>query len=718
MKGKQIALLMAVLVAVVLFFVLDFDRFLTVEAFKGQWDTISGFRDASPWLTAAVYFVVYVVATGLSLPGAAILTLVGGAIFGLAQGTVLVSFASSLGATLAFLLARFLFADAVRSRFRRQLEVIDRGIEKDGAFYLFALRLVPAVPFFAVNLAMSLTPLSAWRFYWVSQIGMLAGTVVYVNAGAQLVQIESLSLDGILTPGLIASFVLLGIFPLLAKKGVGWFRSRAALRRFPRPRRFDNNLIVVGAGSGGLVAALIAATVKARVTLLERHRMGGDCLNTGCVPSKSLLRSAKMLSYMRRAPEFGFRSAGAEFDFADVMERVQSIIRRIEPNDSVERYTGLGVDCVQGDATITSPWTVRVDGDEGASRELSARNIVIATGGTPFVPPIAGLAESGYYTSDTIWELRTLPGRLLVLGGGPIGCELAQAFRRLGSEVVQVEQAPHLLMREDPDVVELMRARFAEEGIRVLTGHRAERVETGEDGKRLVCTTPEGGALAVPFDALLIAVGRAPNTTGLGLEELGVNLTEQGAVEVDDYLRTNIPSIYACGDVIGPYQFTHTASHEAWYASVNALFGLFRRFRVDYSVIPWTTFTDPEVARVGLNEQEAAERGIEVEVARFDLDDLDRALADGEGYGFVKVLTPPGKDRILGATIVGHHAGDLIAEFILAMKHGIGLKKIMGTIHIYPTLAEANKFAASAWRRAHAPQGALRWVGKYHALRR
>ncbi len=717
MRGKQIALLLALLVAVALFFALDLDRFLTVAALQAQWETISGFREANPLLTAAIFFVVYVIATGLSLPGAAILTLAGGAIFGLAQGTLLISFASSLGATLAFLLARFLFADAVRSRFKRQLEVIDRGIEKDGAFYLFALRLVPAIPFFAINLAMSLTPLSAWRFYWVSQIGMLAGTVVYVNAGAQLVQIESLSLDGILTPGLIISFTLLGVFPLLAKKALGWFRARAVLRRFSRPRRFDNNLIVIGAGSGGLVASLIAATVKARVTLIERHRMGGDCLNTGCVPSKSLLRSAKMLSYMNRASEFGFRSARVDFDFADVMARVQSIIRRIEPHDSVERYTGLGVDCVLGDATITSPWTVRVAGTDGENRELSARNIIIATGGTPFVPPIPGLAECGYYTSDTIWDLRELPERLIVLGGGPIGCEMAQAFRRLGSEVTQIEQAPHLLMREDVDVIELIQARFGEEGIRVLTGHRAERVET-DGGKRLVCIDPSGAELVVPFDLLLVAVGRAPNTAHLGLEELGVALTDRGAVAVDEYLRTNIPSIYACGDVIGPYQFTHTASHEAWYASVNALFGLFRRFRVDYSVIPWTTFTDPEVARVGLNEQEAAQREVEVEVTRFELDGLDRALADGEGYGFVKVLTPPGKDRILGVTIVGHHAGDLIAEFILAMKQGIGLKKLMGTIHIYPTLAEANKFAAGAWRRAHAPEAALRWVGKFHALRR
>ena len=623
------------------------------------------------------------------------------------------SFASTLGATLAFAIARYLFRDAVRRRFERALVAIDRGIEKDGAFYLFALRLVPAFPFFAINLAMSVTPISTWTFYWVSQVGMLLGTVVYVNAGAELGQIESLSLGGILTPGLIASFALLGLFPLLARKVLAALKARKALRRFNKPRRFDTNLVVIGAGSAGLVSALIAATVKAKVTLIERHRMGGDCLNTGCVPSKSLLRSAKMLSYMARAPEFGLKSAHAEFDFADVMERVQRVIKAIEPNDSVERYAGLGVDCVAGDATITSPYAVRVNGSE-----ITTRNIVVATGGSPFVPPIPGLADAPCYSSDTIWNLRTLPQRFVVLGGGPIGSELAQAFSRFGANVTMVEQAPHLLMREDSDVSLVMQERFDAEGIRLLTNHRALRVETDGDDHVLICGNANGGEVSAPFDAMLVAVGRRANTDGLGLDAIGVTLDERGAVEVDEYLRTSVPTIYACGDVIGPYQFTHTASHEAWYASVNSLFSPFKRFKADYSVIPWTTFTDPEVARVGLNEQEAQRQGIAVEVTRYNLDDLDRALADEEGRGFVKVLTAPGKDRILGATIVGHHAGDLISEFITAMKWGLGLKKIMSTIHIYPTLTEANKFAASAWRKSHAPEGLLGWVEKFHRMRR
>ncbi len=710
---KRLVLLAVVVVLIAIFFAFDLQRFLTIEYLGARGEAIVAFKEANTWTTIAVFFVAYVTVTGLSLPGATLMTLIAGALFGLATGVVIVSFASSIGATLAFTIARFLFRDAVRQRFERALAAIDKGIDKDGAFYLFALRLVPAFPFFAVNLAMSVTPISTWTFYWVSQAGMLLGTVVYVNAGAELGQIESVSLAGILTPQLIASFALLGLFPLIARKVLAHVKGRKALRRFEKPGRFDTNLVVLGAGSAGLVSALIAATVKAKVILIEQHRMGGDCLNTGCVPSKALLRSAKMLSYIARAREFGLKSAHAEFDFADVMERVQAIIRTIEPNDSVERYTGLGVDCIMGDATITSPYKVRVNG-----REIATRNIVIATGGSPFVPPIPGLAEAPHYTSDTVWSLRELPRRFVVLGGGPIGSELAQAFCRFGAAVTQVEQGPRPLMREDADVGELLAARLVEDGVRVLTGHRALRVESEGDHHVLVCGDADGNEVCVAFDALLVAVGRRPNTEGLGLESLGIATDERGGVVVDEYLRTSVPTVYACGDVIGPYQFTHTASHEAWYASVNALFGPFKRFKVDYSVIPWTTFTDPEVARVGLNEQEAERGGIAVEVTRFSLEELDRALADGEGRGFVKVLTPPGKDRILGATIVGHHAGELLSEFVTAMKWGLGLKKIMSTIHVYPTLAEANKFAASTWRKGHAPEGLLTWVEKFHRLRR
>jgi pyruvate/2-oxoglutarate dehydrogenase complex dihydrolipoamide dehydrogenase (E3) component len=483
-----------------------------------------------------------------------------------------------------------------------------------------------------------------------------------------------------------------------------------------KPRRFDRNLIVIGAGSSGLVAAYIAAAVKAKVTLIEQHRMGGDCLNTGCVPSKALIRSAKLLSDVKRASALGMRSANVDFDFADVMERVQRVIRTVAPHDSVARYTELGVECLIGRALIRSPWSVEVEDAQGL-RTLTTRAIVIATGARPLVPPIPGIEKARCVTSDTVWELRTLPRRLLVLGGGPIGCELAQCFARFGSQVTQVEMTPHIMMREDPEMVEMVAQQMRADGVRILAGHKAMRIESDAGGSVLIAEGGDG-EVRVPFDVLLCAVGRVPNTEGYGLEALGIGLTKQRTVQTNAYLQTIHPSIYACGDVAGPYQFTHTGAHQAWYASVNALFGGVKKFRVDYSVIPWCTFTDPEIARVGLNETEAREKNIPHEVVRYQIDDLDRAIADEDARGAVKVLTVPGKDRILGATICGSHAGELIVEFITAMKNGIGLNRILGTIHIYPTLSEANKMAAGVWKRTHAPQGLLRWVARYHAWRR
>jgi len=708
-KGKLIAI--AVIAALIIsFFVFDLGQYFTLEKIKEIKDDVIALYDENPIKTALSFFGIYVAIAALSLPGAAILTLVAGAIFGLSKGVIIVSFASSIGATLAFLVAKLLLRDSVQNKFGKYLSTINDGIEKEGGFYLFTMRLIPAIPFFAVNLVMGLTKIKTWTFYWVSQLGMLAGTFVFVNAGTELGKIESLG--DILSPGLIFSFLLLGIFPLIAKKIIDTVKANKILKNYPKPKKFDTNMVVIGGGSAGLVTSYIAAAVKAKVTLIERHKMGGDCLNTGCVPSKAILRSGKMLSYMKRAKEFGFKSASADFEFKDVMERVQKIVKTIEPHDSIERYSSLGVDCITGDAKVTSPYTVEVNG-----QTITTPNIIIATGARPFVPPIEGIDKVNYLTSDNVWDLRDLPERLIVLGGGPIGCELAQAFARHGSNVTQIEMMSRIMIREDEEVSELVTKKFANEGINVLTDHRAIRVEVNGGEKQLICMYNDA-EVNVPFDEILVAVGRAANTKGFGLEEIGVNITPRGTIEVDEYLRSNVPTIYACGDVAGPYQFTHTAAHQAWYAAVNALFGKFKKFKVDYSVIPWATFTDPEVARVGLNETDAKEQGIKVEVTRYDIDDLDRAIADQEAHGFIKVLTVPGKDKILGVTIVGHHAGDLIAEYIMAMKHNIGLNKILGTIHIYPTLAESNKYVAGNWKRAHAPQKILRWVEKFHHWRR
>jgi len=707
---SRLFVLLAIAVLLAVFFAFGGHRYLTLEQVRTQQAAIQEYHAAHAWQTALGYFLVYVAVTGLSLPGAAVLTLLGGAIFGLLWGTVIVSFASSIGATLAFLVSRFLLRGWVQARFGERLKPVNDGVAKEGAFYLFALRLVPAFPFFVINLVMGLTPLRTWTFYWVSQLGMLAGTLVYVYAGTQLGEFR-------LSAGLVIAFTLLGLFPLAAKKALDSLKARRVYARWPRPAKFERNLVVIGAGSAGLVASLIGAAVKAKVTLVEKHRMGGDCLNTGCVPSKALIKTARVLTTIRRAKEFGLKSASAEFDFADVMERVQRVIATVEPHDSIERFTGLGVECLQGEAKIASPWIVEVKGKDGAKRTLTTRAIVIAAGARAFVPPIPGIEKTGYTTSDTLWEMRELPRRLVVLGGGPIGCELAQAFARLGAQVTQVEMLPRLLIREDPEIAEMVAARFREEGVDVRTGHRAKEFRV-EDGRKVLICEHQGRDLAIEFDGLLVAVGRVANTAGYGLEELGIPVTKARTVETNEFLQTLYPNIYACGDVAGPYQFTHTASHQAWYAAVNGLFGRLKKFRADYSVIPWATFTDPEVARVGLNETEAREQGIAHEVTVYGIDDLDRAIADEEAHGVVKVLTVPGKDRILGVTIAGEHAGDLIAEFVAAMRHGIGLNKILGTIHIYPTLAEANKFAAGVWKKAHAPQKLLGYVERYHAWMR
>ncbi len=476
--------------------------------------------------------------------------------------------------------------------------------------------------------------------------------------------------------------------------------------------RYDANLVVIGAGSAGLVSSYIAAAIKAKVILVERGRMGGDCLNTGCVPSKSLIASAKLLHQIRHSTRWGIKKAEAEFDFTDVMARVKSVIAAIEPNDSVERYSGLGVEVIQGEAEVISPTEVKV-----GERTITTRNIILATGAKPFVPPIPGLDEIEYLTSDNIWDLEQLPRRLVVLGGGPIGCELAQCFARFGSEVTVVEMLPQIMIREDEEIAEFMADRFRQEGIRLLTGHKAVRVAS-ENGESVIHCERNGATEVVPFDQILVAVGRAPRSVGSGFDRIDIPLTERKTIETDDYLQAGYPSIFACGDVVGPYQFTHVASHQAWYATVNALFRPFKKFKVDYRVIPWATYTDPEVARVGLNEQDARKDNIPYEVTRYELSHLDRALADGHAEGVVKVLTVPGKDRILGVTILGSHAGDLIAEFVLAMKHNIGLNKILGTIHAYPTWMEANKFAAGNWKKAHAPEWALGLLEKFHRWRR
>jgi pyruvate/2-oxoglutarate dehydrogenase complex dihydrolipoamide dehydrogenase (E3) component/uncharacterized membrane protein YdjX (TVP38/TMEM64 family) len=719
MRFRQVLVLLLLALAIGAFLVLDLGRYLSFEQLKASQAGFAQLHAQQPFIVAAVYFLIYVLATALSIPGAVIITLAGGAVFGLWWGLLIVSFASTLGATLAFLASRFVLREWVEARFGQRLADIHAGVEKEGAFYLFTLRLIPVVPFFLINLLMGLTRMKTWTYYWVSQIGMLAGTAVYVNAGTQLAQLDSV--QGILSSALLGSFVLLGLFPLIASRIVAAVQKRQVYARWAsvRPKTFDRNLIVIGGGAAGLVSAYIAAAVKAKVTLIEAHKMGGDCLNYGCVPSKALIKSAKLAHQMRHGAKYGLSDTAPRFSFKAVMQRVQDVIKAIEPHDSVERYTRLGVEVLQGYGKLLNPWTVEVALNDGTRQRLTARSIVIAAGARPMVPALPGLDDVGYVTSDTLWDafakLDDIPQRIVVLGGGPMGCELSQSFARLGAQVTQVEMGDRIMVREDEEVSALARDALQADGVQVLTGHQALRCERRGEDKILVVST-QGQEVDIVLDALVCAVGRVARLQGYGLEDIGV--PTHRTVETNEYLQTLYPNIYAAGDVAGPYQFTHTAAHQAWYAAVNALFGDFKSFKVDDRVIPWATFIDPEVARVGLNEQEAQAQGIAYEVTKYGIDDLDRAITDSEAHGFVKVLTVPGKDRILGVTIVGAHAGDLLAEYVLAMKHGLGLNKILGTLHTYPTMAEANKYAAGEWKRAHAPQKLLAWVQKFHDWRR
>ncbi|MFP4136877.1 MAG: FAD-dependent oxidoreductase [Halomonas sp.] len=720
MTRPRLLLLGLIAALIVLYYLSGADEALTLANLQAEQARFQAWLAAEPVTVVGGFFVIYVVMAALSLPGATLLTVLGGALFGFGWGLLIISFSSALGATLAALIARTLARTPLERRFAPQLDRINAGIRREGAFYLFTLRLIPLFPFFVINLVMGLTRMRLTTFYWVSQLGMLPGTAVFVNAGRELGNLESLS--GILSPGLIASFALIGFFPWGARGLVALARRRRLARRYERPTRFDHDIVVIGGGSAGLVASYIAAAVKARVALVERERLGGDCLNTGCVPSKALIRAARSAQEVRQARRYGIEAGEPRVDFPAVMAHVRRAIREIEPHDSRERYAGLGVEVHAGEARLEDPWRVRVMGPDG-ERRLTTRHVIIASGASPAVPPLPGLEAVEALTSDTLWELETLPERLLVLGGGPIGCELGQAFARLGSRVSLVEMGAQLLPREDAEVAAEVARRLATEGVTLHLDTRALRVvDDAADGHALEVEHRDGSGEVwcerLPFSHLLVAVGRRANVEGMGLEALGVETRDDGTLAVDETLQSVLPNVWACGDVAGPFQLTHAGAHQAWHATVNALFGELRRFRVNYRALPAVTFTDPEVARVGLSEGEARERGVAFEVTRYALAELDRAIAEGSSEGFVKVLTVPGRDRILGVAIVGEGAGEMLAEFTLAMTRGIGLNRLLGTVHPYPTRSEAVKAAAGVWKNAHKPERLLGWLARYFAWRR
>lgn len=707
---KKILIFTFIVLGLLLLHISGVTAVFSFERLQESKDYLRDFYLQNPKQFIFFFFISYVVATGFSIPGATILTLAAGAIFGLVKGFLIVSFASTIGATLAFLITRYFLRELVEKKFSSQFERINEGIKKEGALYLFTLRLIPLFPFFLVNMLMGLTQMRSWVFYLVSQLGMILGTLVYVNAGTQLSMLQNAT--GILTPSLLISFAILGLLPLISKRIIDIIKARKVYQNFNKPKQFDYNLVAIGAGAGGLVTTYIGAAVKAKVALIEKNKMGGDCLNTGCVPSKALIKSAKIVKAIKDSERFGVKSSGFEVNFQQVLERVHSVIKEVEPHDSIERYSRLGVECISGEAEIISPWEVKV-----GERVLRTKNIVLATGAHPIVPKIPGLLDIQPLSSENLWQLSKLPARILVLGGGPIGCELSQAFSLLGAQVTLVEAREGLLAREDKDISDFVKKNLLHDGVKLLLNHRATSFERDMLGK-FVNLIHADSFIKIYFDEVIVASGRKANTNLLGLDRLGLEINSDGSFNHDEFLRTKYPNIYVCGDCAGPYQFTHVAAHQAWYASVNALFAPFKMFKVDYRVIPWITFTNPEVARVGLSEVDANEKGIDFEVTRFNLDDLDRAIVDGEKSGFVKVLTKKGSDQILGATIAGSHAGEFIAEFVLAMKWKLGLNKILSTIHAYPSFSEANKYLAGEWKRAHKPEKILDMLQKFHKWRR
>lgn len=668
--------------------------------------------DAHPAAAAGLFALAYVAVTALSLPLALWLTLAGGALFGHGIGIPLVALSATAGATLAFLAARHLLRDAVTRRFADRMAAIDRGVARDGWRYLLSLRLVPAIPFFAVNLAMGLTAMPLRSYVVATFVGMLPATAIYVNAGVALGRLRSPS--DILTLPAAGSLVLLAALPWVARIGAGVLHRSRPAGRWTRPRRFDRNLIVIGAGAAGLVASLTAATARARVTLVEAGRMGGECLNTGCVPSKALLASARAAEAQRRGPRFGLAPAPVVVDFPAVMRRVAGVIAAIAPHDSAERYRSLGAEVLAGRARLVDPWTVEIALAAGGTTRRSARHIVIATGSAPVVPAIEGLTTTPHVTTDTLWDrlaqMDAAPARMAILGGGAVGVELGQALQRLGSAVTLIEAGPRLLPREDPEAVALVTGRLEAEGVRILTETRALSAAPEGDGARIELAGPAGRE-SLRCDLLLVATGRRPRLDGIGLDDLGLDPADPGAWP---------ESLILAGDADGGPQLTHRAGASGWATAMRALAAPFWRPAVPEDGVARVVFTDPELASCGLSEAEARARGLAVETTRFDLGTLDRALADGDGdgEGIVKVLTRAGSDRILGTTIVGPHASDLAGLVVLAMRRRIGLGALQSVPFAYPTYPEALGRTGGQWRLQRLSPRLLGLAQRWNDLRR
>lgn len=689
---KKVGLLVLIIICVIMFYHLDGNQYLNFENLKSHHQELFTFYQQNPLRFTLIYFFLYVGLVALSFPGATVLSLAGGYIFGFIKGLLIINWASTIGASIAFLIARFFFKDYLQRKFHYTFQKINQGMDREGNQYLLTLRLIPVFPFFLINILMGLTNISLLRFFIVSLIGMLPGTAVYVWAGTSLQNINSVS--DIFTAKLITIFFLVGLIPILQSRILIYLKQKKHYSQFKTPKNYDYNLIVIGGGAAGLVNAYIATNLKAKVLLVEEDKMGGECLNYGCVPSKALISLSKTKKYSKA-------------NFYDLKNEIAKIIESIAPHDSVDRYKEMGVECVKGKASLISPFEVQINGTK-----YTGRKIIIATGAKPIYPNIKGLDVNKVFDYESIWKIENLPEKLVIIGGGAIGCELALAFSNLGTKVTIIEQN-EVLGTEDRDVASLVMKGLIGNNIDIC--EKSDLLTINHD-KCSITFRNKNEVSEVPFDVLLIACGKIGNTDSISTT-LNLDLDSKKFILVNEYLETlKYRNIYACGDVNGLKQLTNAAAHQAWYTSVNALFGNWKKFSIEHDYIPHAVFVEPEIARVGVNELEALRNNLEYDLYHFDSSDLDRNLIERKKLGIIKVLTIKNTDQILGVTIVGEAASEIIAEYVLAMKYKLGLNKVLATSHIYPSFSEQNKYVAGVWKKRSVPGVILKVLKKYHQL--
>ncbi len=699
------------------------------------------------WGPAAVA-AAYAVLTVAMIPGSA-LTIGSGLIFGFWKGFAVVTVGANLGALGAFLLARTLFRERAEALARGQktFRAVDSAIAREGFRIVLLLRLSPVFPFTVLNVLLGVTGISAASYVLANLIGMLPGTLMFVylgTLGEAAAGTQSLGQTVLRIVGLAATVVVTvvitriarralkaasldgganpGVAPEAAPVGAGAktipgdaydqallasVKPTAHVNPIPQDRY---NLVVIGAGTAGLVTAAGGAGLGAKVALIEKHMFGGDCLNVGCVPSKGIIRAGRAAAAVREAGAFGIRLAGEpRIDFAATMERMRRLRAGIAPHDSVKRFSELGIDVYLGEGRFTGPDEIEVGGNK-----LRFQAAVIATGARATFPRIPGIEEVEPLTNENVFTLTELPRSLILLGAGAIGCEMAQTFRRLGSEVTIVIRGNRIMTREDPDAALIVQRKFEQEGIRVLTGSAIKRAEK-RGGKKVIVIERDGSEESVEADQILIGMGRAPNVEGLGLSAAGIAYGTEG-VTVDANMRTTNPRVFAAGDICSRLKFTHAADAQARIVLRNALF--FGRARATDLVIPWCTYTDPEIAHVGCYEKEARDRGLAVTTFTVPLEDVDRAILDGETEGFGRIHLKSGTDRILGATVVASHAGDMIGELTMAIQNGLGAGKLASVIHPYPTQGEVVRKLGDAYMRTKLTPGVKRIMARILRWRR